>query len=149
MKTELSDLQSTILEGIREGKMLREIAEELGLSRQWISENLHKLMELGLVLEPRRARYITTDEPNTYRKKPEVVVAVRFVDVKSGKRIVEWADGSLTLLDSDPGAEPVITSAGPGRFRAEIGEWVVRKSNGKFRVIKAEAFNKDYEAVIL
>lgn len=147
----ITERQADVLEGIRAGKMLRDISRDLGLSRQRISQVVGQLIDAGLVIEPRRAHYLTTDEPHRYQMTPVVVDAVRFTGGDSGTLIIMWAAASEVTIKRVFGEEtPKVTGLDihtpEGPERVEVGDWIVAKKNG-FSRIDVETFSKLYEAV--
>lgn len=150
--TVLSPRQTQVLDGIRQQKMLQEIGADLGLSRQRISQIVAELTTMGLVTEPRRARYLTTDEPHAYRKLPVEISAARFTTDDSATRIIEWAaefDVRVELQFDLP--NPIITGLTiptlEGPMTASPGDWVVKGVANEFYPVKPAIFAETYEVV--
>jgi len=150
MTTTLTARQTDVLEGIRAGKMLKEISGDLDLSRQRISQLVEELKELGLVIGPRRARYQTTDEPHTYRKLPVTIEAVRFTGTPSADRILMWASSEKITanIDADGECTTLLVRATKGpRVIANHGDWVVQTTPDNFEILEDPEFTELYEAV--
>lgn len=146
----LTARQADVLAGIRSGHLLKEIGDSLHLSRQRISQIVSQLMEMGLIVEPRRARYLTTFEPHEYSKRPATVEAVRFTGNMSADNIMKWAGTPPVLLDIDPESgqcKAINVHTLEGVMRADLGDWIVKGVAGEFYPVKPDIFTQLYEAV--
>lgn len=153
----INDRQAEVLAGIRAGRMQQEIAEGLKLSKQQISRLTRGLIDLGLVIEPRRARFQVTDEPHRYMKRPVAIDAIRLTTDDSATAIVDWATSEghtigRIFAEGDPEVLGLMVPTLKGPERAEVGDWVVltREHNmarGEFDVVKPDAFAAQMQAV--
>lgn len=144
--------QSDVLEGVREGKLLRDVGADLGLSKQYVSQVVRQLTDAGLLVLASRGRYVVTDEPQNYRKRPAVVSAVRFTGTPAADRIIRWAGSpSVRPVFGDKENPSVATALKiktlEGTMRADLGDWIIRGTQGEFYPVKPAIFEALYEAV--
>lgn len=152
MTTTLTARQQDVLQGIRDGKRLIDIASDLDLSKQYVSLVLSQLTEAGLVLQPRRGRYVVTDQPGQYSKRPTVDEAVRLTTGDSATTIVDWAakngvEIKRVFAEGTPEVLGLIIHTPEGPERADLGDWIVLDVTG-FNAMKPDVFADTYDAEI-
>jgi hypothetical protein len=86
-----------------------------------------------------------------YRKKPVVIEAVQFTDNASAERIAKWA-GTPPLRvcfrpDMPHVAEMLAVDTLEGTMTADLGDWIVRGTEGEFYPVKPGAFAATFEPV--
>lgn len=142
--------QDAVLDGIREGKMLRDIGRDLNLSKQWVSQIVGQLIDKGLVVQPRRALYLTTDEPHPYR--PAAHPAIRFTGQHSADRILElWGFAVRPIVDPESQATTMLKVRSSRTEKdAHLGDWIVvtGREPTVLDVVKPDVFAEQFEVVI-
>ena len=75
-----------------------------------------------------------------YRKKPVVIEAMHFGDVRDGSLIAEWAGGSNEKSPHEVQIETL-----EGTMTASLGDYVIRGVQGEFYPCKPDIFEATYE----
>lgn len=154
MTTPLTPNQQEVLDGIRDGKLLTVIAQDMGMSKQYVSQLTRELLDAGHLTQPRRGRYLTTDVPHNYRKRPAVHEAIRYTTEDSANRIIDWAAGHGVEVRRvvAEGSTEVLGLRIPTVKRettVNVGDWVVLEDNRTagtpLRRLTQEAFLDVYE----
>ena len=79
-----------------------------------------------------------------FRKKPVVIEAMYFAEVRDGSIISAWCGGTN---EASPHAIDIPTLE--GTMRANLGDWVIKGIKGEFYPCKPDIFEATYEEVIL
>ncbi|HLL88972.1 MAG TPA: hypothetical protein VK324_06690 [Tepidisphaeraceae bacterium] len=81
-----------------------------------------------------------------YRKKPVVVDAVRFTDTGAAVRLIsDMADCDVPVRHLRPEAPVIYIDTLEGRMQANLGDWIIRGSQGELYPCKHAAFEDCYE----
>ena len=104
--------------------------------------------------QPRRGRYLTTDVPHNYRKRPAVHEAIRLTTEDSATRIVDWAaksDIEVRRVFAE-GTSEVLGLRIPtakGDEMVHMGDWVVKElpdtGGVALRAYRGDVFLDTYE----
>lgn len=82
------------------------------------------------------------------RLKPEDVEARQLsLDVASNNDILTWSGGETFQMDEISGGDLFLIPTPTGQHVAAPSDWIVRRPNGDFLVVKADVFAEDYEEV--
>lgn len=81
-----------------------------------------------------------------YRKKPVVIEAVRFTDVRDSE-LVAFVDGAGVLAVEDYEDTHLEIPTKEGVMRASVGDWIIKGVKGEFYPCKPDIFEATYEAV--
>lgn len=84
--------------------------------------------------------------PKKFRKKPVIVEAMQFDGTASGQAaIVTWSEGKVSgWFDS---AYHLLVQTLEGDMRADVGDWIVRGTQGEFYPVKPASFAGTFEEV--
>ena len=83
-----------------------------------------------------------------YKKKPVIVNALKFYDLESGARILEWValnSGHASLSCGD--VPKLVIHTLEGTMEATVGDWVIRGVAGEFYPCKPAIFDATYDEV--
>lgn len=83
-------------------------------------------------------------KPETYRRRPTEVTAVRF-DLGKEKEIAEWCNGLIILNEDYLIVIEPCSDRRPLAHCARPGHWIVRESTGRFSVYSDERFQQEFE----
>ena len=154
-ETVINDTQRDVLAGIRKGAPLIEIGVALGYSKQYISQVVQRLAAAGLVAPAGRGRYIVTDEPGEYRRRPERIRAMLLSSEDAISDAAVWLTDqgyAVSKVRADDSEAVIgVQFSAPGKTKkdlANLGEWLILK-DGKFATLGREAFAALYEGAAL
>lgn len=66
------------------------------------------------------------------------------VTVDNLQELAEWCNGKVLFKNMMPAARQVEMNKDSGYVRAEIGDWIVKKSNFHFRVFSQDGFDREF-----
>lgn len=152
-ETVITDTQREVLEGVRAGHALRDIGVALGYSKQYISQVVKRLTSAGLLSPAGRGRYVVTDEPCLYQRRPQAVEAMLLSSPDATERAIVWLEREgyevSRIRADDSEAVLGLTFVPRGKVKAarvDAGEWLVRDGD-LFHSYDVDKFASLYEAV--
>lgn len=81
-----------------------------------------------------------------YRKKPYVIEAMQ-LNFKNRDKIIEFAEGNLTLVWRDGYLEGAYVNTLEGGIYATYGDYIIKSVDGEYYPCKPSVFEKTYELV--
>lgn len=147
----LSERDKTILDGIRRGRRMLEISEDLGLSKQRISQIVQELAADGYLTEIARGRYRVSSDVHEFRSKQKTRAFRWNGETDGDLEVMLGGQFSRWLPARDAGEDVVGLEIFTTNLKKKIvlspGWWMVQLGDFSWTAMSPEDFTRKYEVV--